>query len=67
MHSYFNKYCFKNTVLKDLLLEMKKAMENNFGELKSGSKYDIKLFEEEWICKAGMNVIVPEWDNTNES
>lgn len=57
MTSYFNKYAFKNTVLKDLLDEMVAACDND-----NSPVLDMEIFEKEWICTSGLNTVKPAWD-----
>ena len=57
MKTYFEKYSFSNATLHQFLEEIEKGGENN-----SDKVSDLKLFNAEWIEKAGLNEVQVKWD-----
>lgn len=57
LKSYFEKYSFNNATLAQFLEEIQKGENQN-----DHKAYDLKLFNEEWIGKAGLNEVQVVWD-----
>ena len=57
LKTYFEKYSYENATLAQFLEEIQKG--ENTDDHKA---YDLKLFNNEWIEKAGLNEVQVEWD-----
>lgn len=61
LKSYFHKFQFSNATLNDFLTEIQQGVDN-----KSSKAYDMALFNELWIEKAGPNILTAEWDSDKQ-
>jgi aminopeptidase N len=69
MSRYFNKYAWGNTVLDNLLDEMKAAVADDYSEEEraQGGMLDIDNWKQEWLETAGLNSVLPEWNPEDQS
>jgi len=59
LKSYFKKYAFKNTELKDFLQELSKAA------ITVGIKEDLMKWSLSWLESSGINIIKTQFDEEN--
>lgn len=59
--AYFSKHGWSNATLDDLIEALNDAFK--------AQNHDFTLFDwkEEWICKAGMNEVIAEWNPNDEN